>query len=301
MVLEQFVSRAPDLLADACRAVLAAEAARTTAGLRMRARELLLVQDAGAGIGALGAALRAGTMPERQQAVRLLGGRPEEGARAEVGRLAAALADGSLDPAIALEVFQAATAAAGGPVSEAAGRVVAAQPGRPAGFQTALLRAGGDPARGREAFLSHEAAQCQRCHSIGPGGPVVGPDLAAVASRSPVVRLVESVVEPGAVVAPGFGTVSAMPPMTALLKPSEVRDVVAYLATLVDPALGPAEEQPSMVALPEGRDGAGMGVGAGGTTRGSDPLVFLLPVGLYAVVLAPMAVWLAIRLGRGAR
>ncbi len=301
VVLEQFVSRAPDLLADACRAVLAAEAARTTAGLRMRARELLLVQDAGAGIGALGAALRAGTMPERQQAVRLLGGRPEEGARAEVGRLAAALADGSLDPAIALEVFQAATAAAGGPVSEAAGRVVAAQPGRPAGFQTALLRAGGDPARGREAFLSHEAAQCQRCHSIGPGGPVVGPDLAAVASRSPVVRLVESVVEPGAVVAPGFGTVSAMPPMTALLKPSEVRDVVAYLATLVDPALGPAEEQPSMVALPEGRDGAGMGVGAGGTTRGSDPLVFLLPVGLYAVVLAPMAVWLAIRLGRGAR
>jgi mono/diheme cytochrome c family protein len=53
-----------------------------------------------------------------------------------------------------------------------------------------------------------------------------------VAKRYDRTGLLESLIVPNAKVAAGFGPVSAMPTMTKLLTPSEVRDVVAYLSTL---------------------------------------------------------------------
>ncbi len=140
---------------------------------------------------------------------------------------------------------------------------------------------GGDPEIGKELFVSHPAGECMRCHQVGydhDNGGSTAPNLAGVAKRSKDRRqLLESVVSPGSVVAPGFGTValtfhngasisgvlsssdadhidldyegravrvkrsdvasstdpvSAMPPMADLLKPAEVRDLVAWLATL---------------------------------------------------------------------
>ncbi len=46
---------------------------------------------------------------------------------------------------------------------------------------------------------------------------------------------------------PGYGLVSAMPAMTGILKPREVRDVVAYLTTLRTPPPKPlvAREAPA--------------------------------------------------------
>jgi len=140
---------------------------------------------------------------------------------------------------------------------------------------------GGSVERGAALFQSHPTGQCMRCHKFDTKGHTAGgdagPNLAGIATRHERAYLLESLVDPGAVVTPGYGItsvtfkngaslggslieqtpenivvstpldtwlikrsdidsftppVSAMPPMGLLLKPSELRDVVAWLASL---------------------------------------------------------------------
>ncbi|BDS08113.1 glucose dehydrogenase [Oceaniferula spumae] len=93
---------------------------------------------------------------------------------------------------------------------------------------------GGDAANGADLFNSHPAAQCMRCHTTEKHHDVAmaGPNLAGLAKRGNRTFILESLVNPNAKVTKGFGTVSAMPPMGLLLNKSEIRDLVAYLATL---------------------------------------------------------------------
>ncbi len=92
----------------------------------------------------------------------------------------------------------------------------------------------GDPARGKEIFMSHQIAACIRCHKVeGQGEGVIGPPLDGIASRKSEAYLLESLTDPGATIAEGFQIeVSPMPPMGVLLKPQELADVMAYLMTL---------------------------------------------------------------------
>ena len=91
---------------------------------------------------------------------------------------------------------------------------------------------GGDADRGRTLFISHWAAQCQRCHAIGGDGGEAGPNLQDVGGRMSSEKLLESIIHPQGEVAEGYGPVSSMPEMKPLLTPLEVRDLVAYLSTL---------------------------------------------------------------------
>ncbi|MEN8737721.1 MAG: c-type cytochrome [Akkermansiaceae bacterium] len=139
---------------------------------------------------------------------------------------------------------------------------------------------GGNADRGFKIFQSHGAAQCMRCHRYAGGhseGGNAGPNLAGIALRQDARALVESLIDPGAKIASGFGLAtvtlkngeektgmilkesdseidfkegetvwkiatadltkttilpSAMPAMGALLKPVEMRDLVAWLLTL---------------------------------------------------------------------
>jgi quinoprotein glucose dehydrogenase len=242
-LLDQIAQREPASLALACDAVLGADAGSTTPDLRMRSRELLREIDPAGALPLLESAIESASTIEKQHSLRVLCSMDTAPARALVERLAARLASGGLDPALALEVFEAATLLPEGSPSRAmAAKLALSEPGRAPGFQTALLTQGGDPEAGREIFRFHEVVQCVRCHSVGGQGGTAGPDLTTVGSRSGRAALVQSVVDPGALVTEGFGEVSAMPPMGLLLKPAQVRDLVAYLATLQDPALGPAPE-----------------------------------------------------------
>jgi quinoprotein glucose dehydrogenase len=68
---------------------------------------------------------------------------------------------------------------------------------------------GGDPAQGAKVFESHPAAQCMRCHSGGHGGGDAGPNLSDIATREEPRYFLESLVNPGAKVAMGYGIASA--------------------------------------------------------------------------------------------
>ncbi|MES2659298.1 MAG: HEAT repeat domain-containing protein [Verrucomicrobiota bacterium] len=67
---------------------------------------------------------------------------------------------------------------------------------------------GGDAEKGGQLFESHPAGQCMRCHAGGHGGGDAGPDLSGVALRGDRKFFLESLVNPGAKVAMGYGIAS---------------------------------------------------------------------------------------------
>ena len=200
------------------------------AEVRAAAAATLARTDADAALPVLVAALAANDLRERQSAVRALGVVRSVTAEAELAKLAAALRDGSLEPAMQLDVAEAAaTIESCRPVLDAwRARLPTDDP-----LAASLVSLeGGDIERGRRIVTGHVGAQCLRCHALGGGGGHAGPSLEGVAARHDRRGLLESLVNPNARLAQGFGPTSAMPAMTTLLTPREIRDVVAYLSTL---------------------------------------------------------------------
>ncbi len=66
---------------------------------------------------------------------------------------------------------------------------------------------GGNVKKGGQLFESHPASQCMRCHAAGGGhgGGEAGPNLEAVGKRGDAKFFLESLVNPGAKVAIGYG------------------------------------------------------------------------------------------------
>ena len=95
-----------------------------------------------------------------------------------------------------------------------------------------MALSGGDAERGRQVVNYNCAAACLRCHLVEGTGGHAAPSLAGVGNRHDREGLLDSLLEPNAKVADGYGPVSAMPAMGTVLTPREVRDVVEYLATL---------------------------------------------------------------------
>ena len=183
------------------------------------------------------------------------------------------------------------------------------------------LLTGGDAMRGARVFREHPAAQCVRCHMIDGAGGITGPDLSQVGARDRGY-LRQALLEPSAVIAPGYGTttlrladgrtltgtvriertdsltiladdtlrtiatrsvltrtpsISAMPAMSGLLTPHELRDVIEYLAsrrdTLPDAPLDVArwtrvEPARARVTLASGTPEGTLHLGGASFTRG---------------------------------
>ena len=68
--------------------------------------------------------------------------------------------------------------------------------------------AGGNTANGRNLFFRDQTAQCMRCHSFDDFGGDAGPRLNGVAARLTPEQILESLIEPSASIAPGFGIVT---------------------------------------------------------------------------------------------
>ncbi len=78
----------------------------------------------------------------------------------------------------------------------------------------------GDPAKGREIFFG-KSAECTKCHVVHGEGGQVGPDLSSIAATRSVKYIVESVLDPAAVIASGFEQTAL-----SLADWSEISDVV---------------------------------------------------------------------------
>ncbi|WDE95772.1 HEAT repeat domain-containing protein [Lentisphaera profundi] len=67
------------------------------------------------------------------------------------------------------------------------------------------LQRGGEIDRGRDVFFNHGSAQCIRCHKVNGFGSEVGPDLSLIGKQRTRAYILQGIVDPGAVVAPGYG------------------------------------------------------------------------------------------------
>jgi sulfur-oxidizing protein SoxX len=109
---------------------------------------------------------------------------------------------------------------------------------------TAAVGAAGDPARGREVFVSREGGHCVLCHAV-PGAQVagnIGPDLAGVGARLSAAELRERIADMSrmspATAMPSFhrtDDLARVDPQYAgkpVLDDAQLDDVVAYLSSL---------------------------------------------------------------------
>ena len=201
--------------------------------LRAEARTMLLQRGDERGLAALSAAALNGTVLERQRAIRDLAtlGAGSDQALAPV---AAKLADGSLEPALRLEIVEAGMDRASGPVRSAVDAWRASIGNDANARYEALALAGGDVARGRDIVLYHQSAVCVKCHMVGGSGGNAAPALDGVATRGDARYLLHSLINPNEKVVEGYANAgaSAMPSMQSVLTDAEIRDVVAYLSTL---------------------------------------------------------------------
>ena len=204
--------------------------ADSSAEVRMLALELVteadLSNDAVASV--LGDALRQGGTPEQQSALATLSGLPSAQTDAVLGELLDRLESGAAAPEIRLDILEAAEGAG------SAALKARAQAWRDANPPFAAARYGGNRRRGRQVFLGNAAGECTRCHATS-GEDGVGPSLAGIGSQLSRQQLLESLVDPAARIAPGFGAAggpSAMPDMSVLLSEREIRDLVEFMASI---------------------------------------------------------------------
>jgi len=151
--------------------------------------------------------IRTGTVGEQQAAYAALGNYAGEPARQTLRQAMAGLLAGKQAPAVRLDIIEAVEQQDDPELKEQLLAYQAAKPDKDplAAYREAL--AGGDAYRGSRLFYNHEAAQCVRCHSIFERGGNAGPGLAGIGERLSPEELLQSMVEPSARLAPGYGMV----------------------------------------------------------------------------------------------
>ena len=259
------------------RALEAALASDSPEPLHRAGMELLLPNQVDRLVSVAQTVLKTRSVPEQQHAIALLARAGQPAADAVLKTLGDALVSGKAAAVLKLDVLEALRArSSANPVFA---KQVAAYANRPEAVAQTELLEGGSVALGREIVVNHLAANCMACHAIeASGGSEVGPNLRTIGSQRDAAYLLESLIQPSAAIATGYGIVnvtlkdrseitgtlaretpeavtvrlfdgtnktvprqdivqqtppvSIMPPMTGILQPREVRDVVAYLSSL---------------------------------------------------------------------
>lgn len=220
-VLELLASRKAEQTSNLIDEFLSSE----HAALRTTARQLLAKNDHAAAVTSVTTAVRdsGSTVPELQACVKLLSeiDRPDSDKL-----LVAALADLVARPKAAngiwshlseieLDVVEAASRRNTERMAELLGYYREIEKQNSANDPLTLFKPaqrGGNAANGRSIFSGHRKAQCLRCHKVDGLGGDAGPDLSKVAERSKGDRrfLLESLINPHAKLAKGYGTVTVV-------------------------------------------------------------------------------------------
>jgi quinoprotein glucose dehydrogenase len=190
-------------LADAVEAALGAVEGR----VRSEGLRVLTKISPDRAIPALAKVLDAGSTPEQQKALEVLGltDRPEADAilATWLDRLAGKKAPASIE----LELLEAASKRKSAEVTDRLARFEKDRPKvGPLADHHAELE-GGDAERGRKIFRDNAAVYCVRCHKVKGEGGEVGPDLTGIGTKHPRTYLLESIVAPNQAIAQGFESV----------------------------------------------------------------------------------------------
>jgi quinoprotein glucose dehydrogenase len=215
--------------------------------------------------------------PESSERFELgLGAGLEQRAMRMLKPLLRSLGDGSLDPALRLEVLEAARRTGSADVAAEIAAWRSARLGGDVLEEYSVALEGGDVAAGSNVFHYHRVAECLRCHVLGGTGGTVGPSLTGIGARRDRRFILLSIADPQAIVAQGFGKFSAMPAMKDKLTMREMRDVVEFLSTQRDGGAAPS-------ALAAPTDAADHGTDPVGAALIAAPIVCLLAVVFVAL------------------
>jgi len=148
------------------------------------------------------------TVEEKQAAISTLGNLPLENSQKVFEQLLAKMESGKLAPETYLELSDAIDSTHSPQLIARYKEIskIQSPDSLKARYAGSLL--GGDANRGANIFYSNQTAQCVRCHAYGDYGGTAGPRLNGVASRLTREQILESLINPSARIAPGFGTVS---------------------------------------------------------------------------------------------
>jgi putative heme-binding domain-containing protein len=154
--------------------------------------------------------LTSGTSAEKQAALAALVNLPKESIVDQLSLMLDQLITGNVNGALQLDLLEVAANNGDDSVLEKIEifRKKYADLGVVANYVECLE--GGDPRAGRRVLINNSAAQCLKCHAISGYGGVAGPPLDAVGSRRDRLFVLQSLVDPSAHLAPGYGVVTAL-------------------------------------------------------------------------------------------
>jgi len=142
---------------------------------------------------------RKGTMGEQQQLLRVLNELEPSRTESILISIGKQIAEKKLSTGILLEWSQAVDSLHSAPLRDLSVKLTGAEDGT-------LL--GGNAAAGEGYFFWNSTGQCARCHMIGTEGGKVGPPLTYIGDVLSRSQIHEALMNPGARIAPGYGTVT---------------------------------------------------------------------------------------------
>lgn len=185
----------------------AAKAMAATDGrVRNAGRAVLFKQNPAAAVKELRGVLAGTDTAEKQGVFPLLVANPSADSDGLIEEWLDKVADKSAPPELWLDVLEAAAASKSERIKR---RLAGYENARPKGDDLSKYRealAGGDAARGKDVFLKHTAAQCQRCHRLDGQGGEVGPPVNGLGQQTREY-LLEAIVLPNKAIAKGYESV----------------------------------------------------------------------------------------------
>lgn len=143
--------------------------------------------------------LERGSIREQQQLLKVLSGLPAKQTEGLLSAFASRLEEGKSEKGILLEL----TAATKPDHTEALRKKIDGLRGN-----NKELLFGGIAERGEGYFFWNQTGQCIRCHTMGNEGGKVGPPLANIGDVLSREQILEAMIDPGARLAPGYGSVT---------------------------------------------------------------------------------------------
>ncbi|HEX3798339.1 MAG TPA: HEAT repeat domain-containing protein [Verrucomicrobiae bacterium] len=161
----------------------------------------------GGAVEELGMVVETGSIGEKQGALTALGTTPGEASEKLLADWMDKLNAGKVQKEIQFDVLAAATARNTPLLKAKLQQYADSQPKDDEfnGYRAVLY--GGDAVEGKRIFFERPDASCVRCHKIKGEGGAVGPDLTDIIKRHDREYILESILYPNKVIAPGFESV----------------------------------------------------------------------------------------------